>query len=91
MVVKSITILPVRFNLSDPAKSTKWNFAVSVSYCSGASESASLSTDVSWSGASLLCRSKRVNTACDREDEEFMLVAAVVLARAPARSAPNAS
>ena len=24
-------VAPVRFNLSDPAKSTKWNFAVNVS------------------------------------------------------------
>jgi len=24
-------VAPVRFNLSDPAKSTKWNFAVNIS------------------------------------------------------------
>lgn len=32
-----------------------------------------------------------MKTACERDDDEFMLVAAVVRARAPARRAPNAS
>lgn len=82
--------LPVLFSLSEPARSTKWNFAVSVSYCSGASVSPSLSP-TSWSGANRLCLMSRVKTACERDDDEFILVAAVVRASAPARRAPKAS
>lgn len=88
--IRMLLQLPVRFSLSEPAKSTKWNLAVNVSYCSGASASTSLSV-TSWSAANRLCLISRVKTAWDLDEDEFMFVAAVVLARAPARSAPRAS
>lgn len=62
---------PVTRTLYEPAKSTKFNFATlsSLKFAS--------------SSTSLICSIVMIKTACDLEDDSFMLVLAVALDLAP--------